>query len=631
MATLPPLTPNTINRVSLTDSKLLHVSLYTDRAELRRLFKLSVQKGQNQFYINGLPIDIYDDSLRVQRHGDATIRDVSLSFMPREPGGPDYTKTDLIDEAIFRCQAFSRALERYIDSMNVVDVPLGQVGDFINTCSAQGSKLDEELARLRKEETELHRESRAEKPRMVAVDLFAESEGEVEIELVYAVSSAGWEAVYDIHVGLEAKNPLTVLVYKAAIFQYTGEDWTDVPLTLETATPSYSGAQTLKLKSLKLSDRRPYHSDDDWESERYQPYESILPSRSRTPSRRRPWQPRHRSFGLNVVSKGDGRFNHTVFQVPGLISVAGNGRDHKITVVELKELETKLWWLAVPKSDTSVLLNAKIKNTSQYALMPGSANVYVDGTFISSAQIPAAGPGETIDCSLGSSFESSVKITYHPISSETSHHLSFSGLKSLRSFGFTKTTSTLYSQRITILNTKSVPIDELKLLDRIPVSETERITVRILEPAELNKCGKSGGVNNDRDETESNTLVTAPASKAGRMKRRFSTGKMLPSFRSGSGIESLYSSTEKTGATASVATLSPAPVQSPLDTGNAQITAQWDSADADKELPGSRNRAKNDGKIRWLLYDIPAQGTVNLVTKWEVSAASSKRIFVREE
>ena len=31
--------------------------------------------------------------------------------------------------------------------------------------------------------------------------------------------------------------------------------------------------------------------------------------------------------------------------------------------------------------------------------------------------------------------------------------------------------------------------------------------------------------------------------------------------------------------------------------------------------------------MNWLLYDIPPQGTVNLVLEWEVSAASSIKVF----
>ncbi|KIK59452.1 hypothetical protein GYMLUDRAFT_668311 [Collybiopsis luxurians FD-317 M1] len=202
MATLLPLSStNTITLVSLTDSKLLHVSVYAGRAELRRLFNFSVQTGQNQLYINGLPNVIQDDSLRVQGHGNAAIHDVSLLYMPQEPAETTsplleqlLARKELVQSAISRCQTSSRALEGYICSMTVA---------------------------------------------------------KVSMILGIAVSSASWEAVYDIRVELEAKKNTLTLVYRAALFQDTGEDWIDVPLTLETAMPSY-GVQIPKLKSLKL-------------------------------------------------------------------------------------------------------------------------------------------------------------------------------------------------------------------------------------------------------------------------------------------------------------------------------------------------------------------------------------------
>ncbi|KAG6806980.1 hypothetical protein H0H93_002137, partial [Arthromyces matolae] len=84
------------------------------------------------------------------------------------------------------------------------------------------------------------------------IGVFAHVEGEVEIVLIYAVTGPSWTAGYDIHVDTSnAEKPVT-LVYKAAIKQYTYEDWTDVPLTLETATPTY-GLAVPKLNPWTLS------------------------------------------------------------------------------------------------------------------------------------------------------------------------------------------------------------------------------------------------------------------------------------------------------------------------------------------------------------------------------------------
>ncbi|KAJ3796169.1 hypothetical protein GGU11DRAFT_832904, partial [Lentinula aff. detonsa] len=628
MAALPPgYTANTISLVSVSDSKLLHVSLYTGRAEICRQFKFDVQTGQNHLCITGLPNVIEQDSLRVQGHGNATIHDVSLSTTPSPPAivtSPTLqeliAKKDLLRSAIHRTRTSSRALETYMSSMSAHVVPLAEVGSFLETYSLHGSRLDEELAKLKKEEDEVYNNIQVEKDRMKAeqssqfnggvlgmqasIGLFAENEGQIELELVYAVFSANWEAIYDIRVNLESKDHPLTLIYKASIVQNTGEatclqltsflqDWTNVPLTLETATPSY-GVQMPTLNPLKLStNKRPYRiptatmpsqptiiaqsrsrsrsSSSDYRGRRALQMRS---RRSHTPSPPRIIAPAPKvlnTVGLTVSSKGDGRFNHSVFQVPGLISVPCDGMVHNVTIVELREvLETKLLWFAVPKIDTRVHLNAKIKNTSEYALIPGKASVYVDGTFIARADVPASGPDETFDCSLG--LDSSIKITYHPLSTKITHRTpftGFTGINSLSTFGTTKTTVALYSQRITVVNTKRVTIDALKLVDRVPVSEDERIKVKILKPAELVQSRLGSALNGKK--------------------------KAVPS----------------------AVRTSQAPVTN-RPTPEARIVAQWDGGvDANAVTDSGLG---NDGKMNWLLYDIAPQGTVTLVLEWEVSA-----------
>lgn len=56
--------PQAIELVSVEDSKVTGVSVYTGRAEVTRLFKIDVRVGQNQVTINGLPNVLDQDSFR---------------------------------------------------------------------------------------------------------------------------------------------------------------------------------------------------------------------------------------------------------------------------------------------------------------------------------------------------------------------------------------------------------------------------------------------------------------------------------------------------------------------------------------------------------------------------------------
>jgi len=61
----PPFPPNnTIELVSVRDSKIASVSVYSSRAEITRLFKFDVKAGLNHVSVSGLPSVLDKDSLR---------------------------------------------------------------------------------------------------------------------------------------------------------------------------------------------------------------------------------------------------------------------------------------------------------------------------------------------------------------------------------------------------------------------------------------------------------------------------------------------------------------------------------------------------------------------------------------
>ena len=70
-----------------------------------------------------------------------------------------------------------------------------------------------------------------------------------------------------------------------------------------------------------------------------------------------------------------------------------------------------------------------------------------------------------------SRLDPSIRVTYHPRIKKGTQ----SGL-------ITKTTSTTFSQRITVHNTKSVAIEGLQVIDHIPVSQDSQIKVNLTSP-----------------------------------------------------------------------------------------------------------------------------------------------------
>jgi len=68
----------------------------------------------------------------------------------------------------------------------------------------------------------------------------------------------------------------------------------------------------------------------------------------------------------------------------------------------------------------------------------------------------------------------SVRITYHAREKKSSQ------------YGFmlmSKTSTVSYTQRITVQNAKSIPLEALKIIDNIPVSQDDSIQVKLISPA----------------------------------------------------------------------------------------------------------------------------------------------------
>ena len=167
------------------------------------------------------------------------------------------------------------------------------------------------------------------------------------------------------------------------------------------------------------------------------------------------------------------------------------------------------------------------------------------GTFHGNLQLPLTSTKPRTLYSL----DPSIRVTYHP------------RVKKVSQSGFyTKISNHVYSQHITVYNTKTTPVEDVRIVDQVPVSEDEQIKVKLVNPV-LTMGSLLGGGEGGSKEKEK------PAQKVGIAKG---------------------------------------------------IVAQWDGTDEPRAEEDAKSLGKN-GKINWLC-SIPAQGKVNLVLQWEILA-----------
>jgi len=104
--------------------------------------------------------------------------------------------------------------------------------------------------------------------------------------------------------------------------------------------------------------------------------------------------------------------------------------------------------------------------------------VFFDGNFVAKYMIPDASPEESLACSAG--IDPSVKITYHPQRRlvRTDKEGGMPWYSSPKSMDVKA-----YTSRITVKNVWKTPVARLVLRDQIPVSEDERIKLKMVNPS----------------------------------------------------------------------------------------------------------------------------------------------------
>jgi hypothetical protein len=89
------------------------------------------------------------------------------------------------------------------------------------------------------------------------------------------------------------------------------------------------------------------------------------------------------------------------YHVEGASGVPSDGVPHQVTIAVLP-FEAKIQHVTIPKVRPVAYLQATVKNTSDYRLLPGTVHAFVDDSFVSKTGIVGdVAPGDVLSCTLG--------------------------------------------------------------------------------------------------------------------------------------------------------------------------------------------------------------------------------------
>lgn len=477
------------------------VTVYTDRAVVTRTATLDLAAGAHEVVLEKLPAALDDQSLTVSGRGtaQATILDVAARIAHTESTPNERVKA--LEDQLRALGKERRALDdrakllelqrKSIDqtesallSPAAKDVPRPSVSEITAALtfvteqrakiSAEIAGLDEQrealqlrLAAVERQLAELRGAGGRRSTKSITVRLDAATAGKLDLAVSYTVPGASWTPSYDVRAN--SSDASVQLSYFGVVRQNTGEDWKNVALTLSTARPSLGGAAP-EIGNWVVDVFRP----------RPMPAEGIVSlnafsvssaSGNRTRAASAPMASESDSFKDANLAQAtvETAATSASFKLTAPTTVPNDNSPQKVPVTTAT-LTATLEYATTPKRLAAAFLNAKVTNSSEFPLLAGAMNVFLDGTFVATSALRTVMPGEKFDLALGADEGVAVKHT------RTKRLLEDTGLT-----GSGKRVT--YEYLTTITNHKKVPVRVI-VSDHVPVSRYEKIVVKVITPPE---------------------------------------------------------------------------------------------------------------------------------------------------
>ena len=489
------------------ESAIVAVTVFPDRAEVVRVVEVSLPAGQSTLVIEDLPANLIAQSVRVRGRADGSLLIGSVE-----------TKRHF-EEAVVREEErrLTAELEALQDQRRALDdrVAAARVQlDFITAIGREGPKLLNQqmaegrfdpdslsqalglLGRGAAEAYEMIRGAEIDKralerkinrtqqrlsqvrtgrtATMIArVNLETDRPAEARLELSYQLPGASWRPLYDAR--LDSETGKTQLVQIGEVRQGTGEDWSNVRLTLSTARPAVSarlpelGTWFIDFMNMgNYGDRK--SKQDKAESELSQLRDNFSLNRS------------FEAPGVSLdesmaVTGGASQAAKPVtaqvvasefaaeYRIPGAANVPSDKAPHKFVISE-RTFEAKLTVRTVPKIAPRAYLTAEITYDGEEPILPGPVSVFRDGAFVGTSAIPMLRPGEDVRLSFG--VDDKVRVDYRLETGQRS------------SEGIINKHLRLERRYLIEVTNHHARAMEIAVLDQLPVPRDEAIEVELL-------------------------------------------------------------------------------------------------------------------------------------------------------
>lgn len=489
------------------ESALKAATVYTNRATLTRQAEIDVPAGAHKIVFENLPANILTDSIRAEGMAGSSVTLGALTHkrvMTAELTAPrekalNAQLEDLQDQkklieadkkALSIKSEFLKNLGKHAGARTneeIADINLnpeewaaaaasihaGLAENFkadlaydikIRALDRQIAKVKAELAQLRTGQRYVYE---------VAVPLESESATKLTIDLSYQVPNASWRPLYDARLDTESGD--LALIQYGAVRQNTGEDWTDVALTLSTAQP-HRGTDLPPLHPMWVNvwdgSPRPMAKAERRMS-------AAAPSAVMSMDMAMESADLTRGAGMVMEEKAQfavaeintGGFV-SEYVIPGPSTVAADGSESKLMIGTF-DTENKLQIHVKPQVSTNAILTGRVKLEGEAPILPGQANLFRDGAFVGQSNLPLLRPGEETKLAFG--IDDQVSVKRHVMKDERGEKGVLVNKDNVLERHYKTEIENLHSQPV-----------EIVVYETVPVAQDERIKVEILDKVTTN-------------------------------------------------------------------------------------------------------------------------------------------------
>jgi len=487
----------------VVDSHVMAATIYNDRAMLTRSGKVEIPAGAHTLVFEGLPLNIYTDSLRAQGSSSADVvfgalehkRDSSEDFIvPKEKELhaqieklEDEKKLHGADkQALNTSRTFLQNLGKTsslreneeIAKLELKPESWASAADGLTTKLAENIKADLALdikirdnqRKIQKLRNELRGLRTGQKQSYsVTLPLEVSRATTLNVDLIYQISNVSWQPIYDAR--LDVKSGDLELVQYGSVWQRTGEDWEDVKLTLSTAQPSRgAGLPDLNIHWLSIYHNRhrkrsANFQKGDWGMADGAAPQMAIESIAVADEKRGYAEPEMKEASFQSAQINTEGFVGE-YIIPGPVDVKADGTKAKVLIGSF-ETENTLEVQVKPQIDTKGYLVAKAELKGEAPILPGKVSLFRDGAYIGQSYTEMLRPGDEAQLAFG--IDDNVSVTRKTLVDKSSEAGVISK-SNVQERG--------YVTRIKNLHKKAI---SLAVLETVPVSQDERITVSILK------------------------------------------------------------------------------------------------------------------------------------------------------